>query len=146
MWHHVPTKENPNDLGTRGIPPAKLDEFWLKGPDWLINEEFWPNQPEITQTEEAVAEIIPKQTEKTLLATANQVTTEQQEWTNGMLQKYGYWKLCRITAWMKRFTDNRRLEHKLCGPPGGSTPTVKCKHPRLKISEKGAHFYPKSRT
>eukprot|EP00794_Sanderia_malayensis_P017860 gene17860-19641_t len=116
VWHHVPTKENPSDLGTRGIPPAKLDEFWLKGPDWLINEEFWPNQPEITQTREAVAEIIPKQTEKTLLATANEVNTEQQEWTNGILQKYGYWKLCRITAWMKRFSDNCRLEHKLCGP------------------------------
>ena len=116
VWHHVPTKENPSDLGTRGIPPAKLDKFWLKGPDWLINEEFWPHQPEITQTEEAVNEIIPKQTEKTLLATANEVNTEQQEWTNGILQKYGYWKLCRITAWMKRFTDNCRLEHKLCGP------------------------------
>eukprot|EP00794_Sanderia_malayensis_P020989 gene20989-23041_t len=116
VWHHVPTKENPSDLGTRGIPPAKLDEFWFKGPNWLINEEFWPNQQEITQTKEAVAEIIPKQTEKTLLATANEVNTEQQEWTNGILQKYGYWKLCRITAWMKRFTDNCRLEHKLCGP------------------------------
>lgn len=31
----VPTDQNPNDLGTCGIAPANLREFWLNGPTWL---------------------------------------------------------------------------------------------------------------
>ena len=29
VWHHVPTKENPADLGSRG---GQLTRLWLEGP------------------------------------------------------------------------------------------------------------------
>jgi hypothetical protein len=34
-WHHVPTSENPADIGSRGGQPT---EKWLNGPTWLGNE------------------------------------------------------------------------------------------------------------
>eukprot|EP00794_Sanderia_malayensis_P020996 gene20996-23048_t len=77
-----PPKRTQVILVPEGYLLLNLMNFGTKT-NWLINEEFWPNQQEITQTKEAVAEIIPKQTEKTLLATANEVNTEQQEWTTG---------------------------------------------------------------
>ena len=31
-WYYVPTEENPADLGSRGISPAKVKKFWFHGP------------------------------------------------------------------------------------------------------------------
>ena len=41
LWRHVPTAENPADLGSRGssVDGAKL---WSDGPDWLSDESKWP--------------------------------------------------------------------------------------------------------
>ena len=41
-WRYVPTEQNPSDLGSRGIAPANLGEFWLKGPTWLCHPTEWP--------------------------------------------------------------------------------------------------------
>nr|XP_047129480.1 uncharacterized protein LOC124809432 [Hydra vulgaris] len=46
-WLYVPTKENPSDLGTRGVSPEKLSSLWFNGPIWLSYKENWPNQSEI---------------------------------------------------------------------------------------------------
>jgi hypothetical protein len=50
--HYVPADQNP-DLGTRGIAPRKLGEFWLESPAWLTDRSLWPEQPEITESKEA---------------------------------------------------------------------------------------------
>ncbi|XP_066260797.1 uncharacterized protein [Euwallacea similis] len=45
-WRHVPTKENPADLLSRGVFPNKLVEvsLWWNGPSFLLSEErHWPN-------------------------------------------------------------------------------------------------------
>jgi hypothetical protein len=41
LWRHVPTAENPADLGSRGgsVDGATL---WSDGPDWLSDESKWP--------------------------------------------------------------------------------------------------------
>ncbi|XP_046841042.1 uncharacterized protein LOC124435137 [Xenia sp. Carnegie-2017] len=39
VWHHVPTTDNPADLGSRG---GKLTEMWMKGPAWLSERSLWP--------------------------------------------------------------------------------------------------------
>ena len=61
-WKYVPTTENPSDLGTRGSVPAKLKEFWLKGPSWLSDDSDRPQQPSILETDEAKVEKYKKET------------------------------------------------------------------------------------
>ena len=44
-WAHVPTKENPADLATRGVQPEELSEsdLWWHGPVWLSQSQSeWP--------------------------------------------------------------------------------------------------------
>ncbi|XP_073820586.1 uncharacterized protein [Musca autumnalis] len=43
-WRYVKSKENPADMGSRGISPEKLPEsgLWWEGPEWLRqDEESW---------------------------------------------------------------------------------------------------------
>ena len=40
-WRHVPTSENPVDLGSRGGSVTGV-ELWWKGPSWLADPEKWP--------------------------------------------------------------------------------------------------------
>ncbi|XP_061391738.1 uncharacterized protein LOC133327189 [Musca vetustissima] len=45
VWHHVPTKDNPADLATRGRTPSELKEceLWWYGPSWLKHDKSeWP--------------------------------------------------------------------------------------------------------
>ena len=47
QWRHVPTKENPADIGTRKISALELKEstLWWKGPEWLLKPpEEWPQR------------------------------------------------------------------------------------------------------
>ncbi|XP_075151112.1 uncharacterized protein LOC142225221 [Haematobia irritans] len=44
-WRHVPTSENPADIGTRGCTAFELksNTLWWNGPTWLVKPpEFWP--------------------------------------------------------------------------------------------------------
>ncbi|XP_031781161.1 uncharacterized protein LOC103316074 [Nasonia vitripennis] len=48
-WAHVPTKENPADLATRGSGPAELagTTLWWQGPSWLSQApNEWPQPAE----------------------------------------------------------------------------------------------------
>ena len=42
MWRHVPTQENPADLGSRGGPVNKENVLWWEGPNWLKDPASWP--------------------------------------------------------------------------------------------------------
>ena len=48
IWRHVPGKENPADLPSRGCTPDQFEKkknFWLHGPEWLLQEEStWPTR------------------------------------------------------------------------------------------------------
>jgi hypothetical protein len=41
VWRHVPTDDNPTDLGSRGRN-VDGNKLWWNGPDWLSNECQWP--------------------------------------------------------------------------------------------------------
>ena len=51
-WRHVPTKENPADLGSRGGPVAQDDDLWWRGPKWLSDPSAWPVDITTTATAE----------------------------------------------------------------------------------------------
>ncbi|XP_065365526.1 uncharacterized protein LOC135958552 [Calliphora vicina] len=46
-WHHVPSHDNPADLGTRGCKPQDLahNSLWWHGPSWLTKPSTeWPKR------------------------------------------------------------------------------------------------------
>ena len=113
QWHHVPTDDNPSDQGSRGIESRKMGSLWFEGPKWLSSPDKWPQQPEVAETSETARESIKPKLEKQLFAKEE----EQNETTDPLLLKYAsYWKLLRVTAYMKRFIDNCRKSEKQKGP------------------------------
>ena len=102
-WQHVPTHENPSDLGTRGIPPHKIGDLWLKGPKFLITQ-VWPEQPDITETADTSAEKLLPRVTKLMMNQNTEVFLET------MAEHFKYQRILRITAWILRFKDNCRKE------------------------------------
>jgi hypothetical protein len=47
-WKYCPTSKNLTYLGSRGSGVGKLvNGEWFAGPDWLLNEQQWPEQPDL---------------------------------------------------------------------------------------------------
>ena len=104
-WRHVPTSDNPADLGTRPKMPSRLEDLWMKGPEWLSDPQSQPTQPEIVETEESRSErATSKHHEKSMMAATE--PTIDPGFMQNMLERFNYWKLLRITAWIKRFRSN----------------------------------------
>lgn len=103
-WKYVPTSENPSDLGTRGAAPDKLTQLWFKGPSWISDEEENPKQPAIVETDEAKLE---RGKKEALMLTEDKTQETLKRWS-GLLNKFPYWKLLRITAYVRHFTDGCR--------------------------------------
>ena len=61
QWGHVPTKQNPADLLTRGLSVSTLiqdEESWWKGPALLMQEKTeWPEK-KIGMNKEADIEVL----------------------------------------------------------------------------------------
>ena len=93
-WHYIPTDQNPSDMGTRGLPPAKLGELWFKGPQWLAKRSSWPAEPEIIETDSAAAGVLRRKEHVLMEQQLNQSDSSNRvEWANALLGKYAYWKL-----------------------------------------------------
>lgn len=103
QWRHVPTNENPADLGTRGIAPSELknNSLWRHGPDWLKeNEEKWPKLSSIDSTN------IERKAKQSLLT-----TTPTND--NDLLDRFSSIdKLVRTTALILRFSAKCKLKTK----------------------------------
>ncbi|XP_075150779.1 uncharacterized protein LOC142224887 [Haematobia irritans] len=53
-WRHVPTNENPADIGTQGCTAQELNmnSLWWHGPKWLLGpSELWPKQTTFNEPE-----------------------------------------------------------------------------------------------
>jgi len=102
QWHHVPTKENPADLISRGIDAASISQskLWWHGPYWLMKEKSsWPSS---YQTPDTLPEI----------RTVKLVLTASDTPAPWLLEKYSSWStLLRITALVQRFINNCKLSH-----------------------------------
>ena len=109
QWRHVPTDQNPADLGSRGGSVVNK-QLWWSGPAWLKTPESCP--PDITTTPSKESNAEAKMV-KQVLAVSLESTDELDE----MLMKYNLWKTLRICAWMARFAFNcRQPRQKLKGP------------------------------
>ncbi|KAK3749831.1 hypothetical protein QZH41_004612 [Actinostola sp. cb2023] len=109
-WHHVSTKDNPADVGSRS---GKVSEhtLWWKGPPWLTDKKLWP--PDITTT--ATAE---SQTEAKALREVFAVAVAEPDALDALLQRSDYWRAMRVCGWVMRFIQTARATkaHRVRGP------------------------------
>ena len=96
-WHHVPTSDNPADIGSRGGSVTR-NELWRKGPPWLSTPSEWPADKRLEATPETKTEA--KQV-KEIFA----IATTERDIYDELLDKYQLHKLLRIGAWIRRFMD-----------------------------------------
>lgn len=110
-WSHVPTKDNPADLASRGVMPSDIvgHKLWWHGPEWLLQSaDQWPKS-KLSLTEEEKRAI-----EGECNAPAVHVVTHIPPIvTNGkgdLLTQYSsVRKLYRVTAYVQRFIKNCRM-------------------------------------
>jgi hypothetical protein len=93
-WRHVPTTDNPADIGSQGGTADKLSELWWKGPEWLQNIVTTPSPESKAKT---VREVLA-------------VAVEPRDELDQVMEKYELWKAVRITTWVVRFINNCRAK------------------------------------
>ena len=110
-WRHVPTDQNPADLGSRGGSVTDAD-LWWNGPNWLQDRHAWPPNPVTAASE--VTEAESKIVREVLAA----VTVDQkQDEFDQLLEKHDLRKVLRVCAWVERFVRNsRRSTPSIAGP------------------------------
>ena len=100
-WKHVPTYENPADIGSRVVYGNQIPSLWLNGPTWLQNRDQWPLQPIIKANEE-----MEKEAKKIKTVLAANIKLFEADKFDTLLEKCNLWKLLRITSWISRFVNN----------------------------------------
>ncbi|CAB4033655.1 Hypothetical predicted protein, partial [Paramuricea clavata] len=56
-WKYCPSEENLADLGSRGASIDKMEkDGWFNGPEWLVNPDKWPKQPNLERTKTVLDE------------------------------------------------------------------------------------------
>ena len=112
-WHYVPTSKNPSDQRSRGAEPRKLGRLWFEGPNWPGSTDTWPSQPEVCETSETVVQTVKPKLENQMLAKKEKKDLIVDE----LLHRYSsYWKLLRVTAYVKLFVNNCKETEKQKGP------------------------------
>ena len=97
-WHHIPTDQNPADLGSRGGSMIKA-ALWKSGPQWLNDPEQWPPKTQLGPSAESNAE---SKVTREVFATAIPVKDEFSE----LLEKHSLWKTLHVGAWVRQFLFN----------------------------------------
>ena len=107
-WHHVPTHENPADLGSRGGKVVGND-LWKLGPHWLQDPSQWP--PEVTPkaSPETNLELKAVMSSQALVTVSLPVESDR---FLDLLEKFPLRKVLRICVWINRFLGNCRTRHK----------------------------------
>ena len=89
-WRHVPTQENPADLGSRGGQVTD-NPLWWKGPQWLTTKEEWPPDLVTSASPETMAEA--KATREMFAVALAATATDE---LDALLDKFCYWKAIRV--------------------------------------------------
>ena len=100
IWRHVPTEENPADLGSRG-GKVTGNQLWWNGPEWLSDKENWPPNLVTGPTPESEKEV--KAIQQVFAGTVESVDP-----LDALLAKFCLSKAMRVCAWISRFTSNSR--------------------------------------
>ena len=94
-------RENIADLGSRGASVNRMQNGgWFQGPEWLLDEVQWPEQPKLASTNETNLERIPQK------QPVYQVRENVLDEWDLLLDRNSYWRTLRVTAWIRRFMNN----------------------------------------
>ena len=108
-WRHVPTEENPADVGSRGGDVSRLTALWWQGPSRLAEPQDWPPDLVTTSTQESKAEEV-KQTRE--LFSLEVEKTGNNDAFDKLLEKHELWRVLRVGGWIGRFLHNIRTAQK----------------------------------
>jgi hypothetical protein len=95
-WRHVPTADNPADIGRRGGSVVNC-ELWWNGPTWLSNRELWLSNLVPKESVDSAAEA---KVMREVVAVAS--VAEADAFVN-LLAKYDLKKSLRVCVWISRF-------------------------------------------
>ena len=101
-WRHVPTDQNPADIGSRAGMGSNDKRLWENGLVWLSDKTNWPPNPLITESDESRVET------KLTREIFNLAITEEDSFDE-LLGKFNMWKVVRVGAWVTRFVTNLRV-------------------------------------
>ena len=91
LWRHVPSTDNPADLGSRGGSVVGA-ELWWDGPTWLSEPAQWPDDIMPEPSPESMAE---RKFQQEVFA----VGVETRHYFELVLWKFELRKAVRIGAW-----------------------------------------------
>ena len=95
---------------TKAVEVLDQSELWFHGPDWLISEKSWLQQPEVAENTETSQE-------KVQLFLAKELKGERNGPVAALFFKFcSYQKLLRLTSYAKRFIRNCKGGDKRDGP------------------------------
>ncbi|GFX53839.1 uncharacterized protein TNCV_1597851 [Trichonephila clavipes] len=104
-WRHVPSKENPADIASRGIDPKCLADcmLWWQGPPWLwLETSSWPKAE--SSCDEASDELKAEQKSSSYF---NLFTHTPNDVIHGFFEHYSsLTKIIRTFAYCQRFIKN----------------------------------------
>lgn len=97
----LPIERERSRLESRGASINRMESNgWFHGPDWLLDEEKQPVQPNLNCSKEVNIE------SKPLKESVFQVIEKQPDEWDLLLERSSYWKTLRVTAWCLRFKQN----------------------------------------
>ncbi|XP_070530765.1 uncharacterized protein [Cardiocondyla obscurior] len=132
-WCHVPSKQNPADLATRGLRAGELSQtqLWWRGPFWLSQErEHWPDQRQPTVDMDNLAQAFSLQ----------EADPEMESEGNVLLERFSTLnRAVRVTAQCFRFMENlrrRRQEETIVCSHLTVDELTKARHALIKCSQR----------
>lgn len=109
LCHHIPSADNPADLGSRGGSVTGAPPRWNR-PTWFTDPANWPPEVVTKPSPESLAE---RKVQQELFA----VGVEGKGHLEVVLEKFDLRKALRIGAWVTRFLLNsRNSTNKAKGP------------------------------
>lgn len=107
-WRHVPTKDNPADMASRGVSADNIVNatLWWEGPTWIAQSAHeWPKS-EFHLTEEHKAAIASESSPPIVLLARRPEPFLENGKGDLLPQSSSAHRLIRVTAWIIRFVSN----------------------------------------